>query len=594
MRSARRFRVAPARRALLRCCLAGTAIVLSSAASAVAAAPAVNTFPIPGAHVASPATQIAFRGIPASQLTGISVTGSRSGAHTGVVKGDSDGRGGSFLPAKAFIAGETVSVRTHLNIVGGNNGTYTFQVANPTGSIPFRGLPRGPRTRGDIYTFHSTHLQPAAVRMSRWGGVGDIFVGPQAGPVSNGAEILDRNGHAVWYHPAAANTSVMDFRVQTYRGQPVLTWWQGNVNAGTGRGTDYIYDSHYRQIATVSAANGLSADLHEFKLTSANTALITSYYPVYVDARSVHYPAKQIVLDSVVQEIDIPTGLVLFQWDSLDHVALADSRGPLPARRTRNPYDYFHVNSIDVDHDGSIIISARNTWAAYKVSHQTGKIIWTLGGRHSTFKLESGATFAFQHDVRIRSGHDWYVTLFDDGGGPPEVHQSRALKLFLDTKHRTARVVSQQHHRPAIAAFFEGNVQQLGNLDQFVGWGGPPYFSEYDRHGKLVLDGRFVGANSSYRAYRFGWSGTPTQAPAIAASKRGSRTAVWGSWNGATNVWSWRVLGGASASSLKTVGSSRSHGFETEIDVSAQKAVEVQALDRAGHVLAHSAVVAPR
>jgi hypothetical protein len=560
----------------------------------MAAAPAVNTFPIPNAHVATPQTQITFRGVPASQLTGITVTGSRSGAHAGVVKGDSDGRGGSFLPSKSFTTGETVTVRTHLNIVGGSNGTYSFRIANPTGQIPFRSLPKAPRVRGDIFTFHSTHLQPASVHMTRWGGRGDIFLAPQAGPVSNGAEILDRNGHVVWYHPAPANTSIMDFRVQTYQGQPALTWWQGNINAGTGRGVGYIYDTNYHQIATVRAGNGLMADLHEFKLTGANTAFVTAYYPVYVDARSVHYPSKQIVLDSVVQEIDIRTGLVLWQWDSLDHIALTESHGPYPPRRTRNPFDYFHINSVDLDHDGNVVISGRNTWAAYKVSHQTGKVIWALGGRHSSFKLGSGVLFAWQHDVRIRSGHDWYVTLFDDGGGPPELHQSRALKLFLDTKHHTARVVSQRQHSPPITAFFEGNVQQLSNLDEFVGWGGPPYFTEYDRNGKVVVDGHFVGANSSYRAYRFNWSATPSQPPAIAASKRGSRTAVFGSWNGATNVWSWRVLGGGSASSLKTVGSSRTHGFETEIDVPAQKAVEVQALDRAGHVLGHSGVVAPR
>ena len=588
-----RFPVAAARRAILAIALIAPAIVLSTAPPA-SAAPTVYTFPIPGARVAAPGTQITFRGIAASQLTGITVTGSRSGAHPGTVKGDSDGMGGSFLPQAPFRAGETVTVRTDLNIFGGKSGLYSFQVANPTSSIPFRGFPGAPRTPGDAYSFHSDSIRPAAVRMSRTGGSGDIFVGPQQGPISRGPEILDRNGHVVWYQPVPSNDNVMDFRVQTYHGNPVLTWWQGNVNAGTGRGTDYIYDSHYRQVATVRAGNGLSADLHEFKLTSANTALITAYYPVYVDARSVHRPAKQIVLDSVVQEIDIPTGLVLFQWDSLDHVALTDSHQALPARRTRNPFDYFHVNSIDVDHDGNLIVSARNTWAAYKLNHQSGQIIWTLGGRHSTFKLGAGATFAFQHDVRIRSGHDWYVTIFDDGGGPPEVHQSRALKLFLDVKHRTARVVSQIHHSPPVTAFFEGNVQQVSDFGEFVGWGGPPYFSQYDKNGKLVLDGRFVGANSSYRAYRYTWSGSPVQPPAIAASKRGSRTIVWASWNGATNVWSWRVLGGTSATALATVANSRSHGFETEIGTSAQRAVAVEALDRAGHVLGKSAVVTPR
>ena len=576
---------------LVRCAL-GAALLVSCATASSALA--VDVFPIPGAHVAAPGTQITFRGVAPSQLTGITVIGSRSRSHGGSIRADSDGVGGSFVPGRAFRAGETVTVHTHFNITGARNGTFSFQVANPASGLPTRPGTSPERTPGDVYTFHTTSLRPAAVHMDRTGGDGDIFLGPQEGPLTAGAEILDRNGHLVWYHPAPAGNSVTDFRVQSYRGQPVLTWWQGHVNAGTGSGTDYIYDSSYRQIATVRAANGLGADLHEFEVTSANTALITAYYPVYVNGRSVHRPARQIVLDSVVQEIDIPTGLVLFQWDSLDHVPLTDSRGLLPPRNTRQPFDYFHVNAIDVDPDGSLVISARNTWAAYKLSRQTGHVIWTLGGRHSTFKLGPGATFAFQHDVRIRSAGDTTVTLFDDGGGPPKVHPSRALELALDLTHRTARVVYQRQHSPSLAAFFEGNNELLLNLDNFVGWGGVPYFTEYDRNGKVVLDGRFVGANSSYRAYRFGWTGVPLQPPALAATKRGNRMLVYASWNGATNVWSWSVLGGASASGLRPLAGSRSHGFETAIETTAQRAVAVAALDRAGHVLGRSAVTAPR
>ncbi len=57
-------------------------------------------------------------------------------------------------------------------------------------------------------------------------------------------------------------------------------------------------------------------------------ALITAYYPVYRNESSVHGPKRGIVFDAVVQEIDIPTGLVIFQWDSLDHVPLTASYRP--------------------------------------------------------------------------------------------------------------------------------------------------------------------------------------------------------------------------------------------------------------------------
>ena len=188
-----------------------------------------------------------------------------------------------------------------------------------------------------------------------------------------------------------------------------------------------IENSSYRQIAVVHAANGLSADLHEFRLTPQGTALITAYYPVFWNATDVHMSPRQVVLDSVVQEIDVKTGLLLFQWDSLDHVPLTDTYEPA-VTSAGAPFDYFHINSVQLQQDGNLLISARNTWAAYEVDHQTGPVVWTLGGKSSSYKLGSGAEFAFQHDVRLHTDTDPTVTLFDDGGGPPKVHsESRGI-----------------------------------------------------------------------------------------------------------------------------------------------------------------------
>src|SRR5438270_12768827 len=119
----------------LRAALAATSACLVlglGSGSALAAAPAqVDVFPIPGGHLASPRTQITFRGVPAAQLGQITVQGSASGVHSGSIAGDSDGRGASFLPATPFRAGETVTVTTSLNIVGGSNGQFSFTVATP-------------------------------------------------------------------------------------------------------------------------------------------------------------------------------------------------------------------------------------------------------------------------------------------------------------------------------------------------------------------------------------------------------------------------------------------------------------------------------
>ena len=102
---------------------------------------AVSVFPVAGSRLGPPGTQITFRGLPASQLGKITVTGSRSGNHTGKVLPDSDGRGGSFMPDKPFTPGERVTVSTNLNIVGGPNGVYHFTVATPAGRLPDSRVP---------------------------------------------------------------------------------------------------------------------------------------------------------------------------------------------------------------------------------------------------------------------------------------------------------------------------------------------------------------------------------------------------------------------------------------------------------------------
>ena len=568
--------------------------------------PPVYAFPIPGSHFASPQTQIAFRGVPAGQLGAITVTGSSSGAHAGTIEGDSDGDGGSFIPnpSDPFTPGETVTVSTSLNIEDSHNGTYQFEVAVPAGALPVERRPQLPRVKGDVWYFQSRpDLTPAEVTISKSdpAAAGDIFVAPQIGPLQQGPEIIGPRGGLIWFDPVPTNDAATDFRVQSYQGHPVLTWWQGNETAGVGVGQDIIMNSSYQVIDALSAANGLSADLHEFQLTSRGSALITADYPVVVNGSAVGASTREVVLDSVVQEIDIPTGLVLFQWDSLDHVPLnAGYTKPLNLPKKKgtaakpnsvwNPYDYFHVNSIAVDDDGNLLISARNTWAVYKVNRDTGTVMWTLGGKHSSFKLSKDASFAFQHDVRVRAAGDAVVSMFDDGAGPPYVHsESRALELRLNVARKTATVTKQLDLDPPVLSSFEGDEQEMPGGDDFVGWGEAPYFSQYNAQNQLIFEGRFVDDNISYRAYRFRWNGTPTTPPAVAASHHGRKMTVYASWNGATNVAKWRVFAGNSPYAMPAVATAKKKGFETAIKAPARSYISVQALDSKGRSLARTA-----
>ena len=571
-------------------------LVLATYPSSRAAGLSAFVFPVPHGHFASPRTQITFRGVPASALGAITVTGSRTGTHAGRLAADSDGDGASFIPATRFRAQETVTVTAGVAIAGGTGNSYSFTVADPAPAVPGAAPVPAPRTTGDIARFASRHdLIPARVKVTRrprHAASGDIFLAPQNGPFQDGAMIVGPYGGLVFFQPAPKGDAITDFRTQTYRGKPVLTWWQGTVShAGTGSGEDEIYDSSYRHVATIESSNGLHSDLHEFQITPRDTALVTGYYSVFVTTGSGKTARKRLVLDSVAQEIDIPTGNVLYQWDSLDHVPVTASYQPAP-KNPDHPWDYFHINSLQPLSDGSILISSRDAWAGFDVSGQTGAINWTLGGKLTNFKMGSGAQFAFQHDLRLHPGNE--VTVFDDGAGPPAVHkQSRGLTLKLDFTHKTATVVSQeQHGGPTLLAFYEGNDQLLANGDRFLGWGQQPYATEFDAHGREVFDLRFVGANSSYRAYRFNWTGTPLTAPAVASAVHTGHTTVYASWNGATKVHSWRVLAGAGPRGLTPVASHGRTDFEVAIPLRGREPyVAVQALDARGHVLGTSRTI---
>ena len=272
-------------------------------------------------------------------------------------------------------------------------------------------------------------------------GNGDFFITPtgDTSTYENGPEILSPSGNVVWFHPVPAGLTSGDFRLQTYRGQPVLTWWQGTGFGGLSSGTDYIYNDRFQPLATVNAGNGLSADGHEFLITPWNTALILSYTTATANLSSIGGPSDQTVINGVVQEIDIATGQVLFQWNSEDHVPFSQSEQPLPASAS-TPWDWFHINAVKLDGDGAILIDARDTWTTYKVSLASGNIIWQLGGKASSFTLQAapgqslddaGEIFAWQHDPEPL-GDDIYTFFDNESAGTPEYPVSRAVTVKLN------------------------------------------------------------------------------------------------------------------------------------------------------------------
>jgi Arylsulfotransferase (ASST) len=406
-----------------------------------------------------------------------------------------------------------------------------------------------------------------------------IFIAPYNSPTGQaGAVIVDHLGQPIWENPLAGLVTT-NFRVQRYRGSPVLTWWEGSIELGHGVGEYVIADSSYRTVRRVQAARGLHGDLHEFVITPRDTALLTSYVVTDADLSSVGGSRHGTIQDAIFQEIDLTTGRVLLEWHSLDHIPLTESYAPVGA-----DWDYFHINSVDLDGD-DLLISSRSTHTVYKLD-RTGAIVWRLGGRHSDFSMGAGAGFAWQHDARRRA--DGALTIFDNGATPAVEPLSRGLILDVDEQAMTATLLRQYTH-PKILAGSQGSVQLLANGNVFVGWGESPHVSEFHRSGRMLFDAVLGTLYQSYRAFRLPWTGRPAEAPAIATAGHGGDLTVYASWNGATDVHTWQLLAGERPGDLRPVSSARSRGFESALSsAAAGPHCAVRALDGAGASLGQS------
>jgi hypothetical protein len=587
--------------------------------SAALAGERVTVSPEPDSMDASATTQISFLGVPATDLVLLSVKGSRTGMHAGRLAAYSQGDGASFLPARPFDGGELVSV--HAELREGAKTTpfawsFTVAVRDVPGSTSAavgtgRSSDTPPPAPKEYESFHSRpELRPPDVTVSAQArtATGDLFLAPYSGVGQYGPMILNERGELIWFKALSpAGTRAADFRVQQYEGKPVLTWWQDPLIAdGSSTAGEVIADSAYQDIAVVRAGNGYQPDLHEFVITPQDTGLITVYDAIECNVSAAGGPRNGAVADTLVQEIDLKTGLVMYEWHSLDHVPLQSSYNSAAPTSRAEPFDDFHINSIDTggeggsSQSGDLLIDSRNTWAAYDVDAKTGQVRWTLGGKHSSFKEGPGAATAFQHDARRQS--NGAITFFDNGATPQVHPQSRAIEVTLDEANMTATLTRSYEHRNPLVAGSQGNVQALAGGDWMVGWGQAGYLSEVDGAGRVLFNAHLPPGWESYRAYVLPWSGKPASPPAVAAvatpGANGGAT-VYASWNGATEVASWNVLVGAAPTSLKPVASAAKTGFETAIPLAqgtpaqavAGDYVAVQALNAGGTVLASSPTV---
>jgi hypothetical protein len=419
----------------------------------------------------------------------------------------------------------------------------------------------------------------------------DPTVANRSSTAPDGPELLDNSALPVWFLPTGGPT--FNLEQQTYDGQPVLVWFQmahrvtGRVNPVPTRsnpGEIVVMNEHYRRIATVRGHAPWLADLHDASIVGHDIWITVARPVQHYNLSPYGGPRNGRVQDVGLQDFDLRTGRLIQTWDALNpHGAV---NVPLRASHERptQSWDAYHQNSVQALPNGDLLVSMRNTWSVYLINPVRRRILWTLGGKDSTFHVPADARFAWQHDARLihpsggGQGPDVELTLFDNNSyrGP-----ARGLVLRLNTATRRASLVAAYAHHPPYRADFLGSMQVLPNGNALVGWGSPaPYFTEFSRGGSELLNVGWPHYGQSYRTlFTDTWVGRPYYPPSGAL--RGGT--VYASWNGATQVARWEVLAGAAARSLSVVASQARAGFETAIRLSRTYAVyEVRALSAAG------------
>ncbi|MGH2889228.1 MAG: arylsulfotransferase family protein [Solirubrobacteraceae bacterium] len=405
-----------------------------------------------------------------------------------------------------------------------------------------------------------------------------------------GLMILDTSGELVWFKPLPGPAEIpFNFRVQSYQGRPVLTWFQGQVQNAHGAGHYVLADDTYTEVAEVHSSE-YPCDLHEFLITDQGTALHTAY-------ESVARPNRPPMFVGHALEVDIASNEVLFDWSSYPEVG-AD----LSYVADAPPYfDYFHINSIDLwpGAERDLLVSSRNTSAVYLVDRATSSVSWRLGGKRSDIAIDPASNFYFQHDARALPDGSG-VSLFDDASHPaPETFASG--KVFaLDQRARTASLSRRFVHTDGeFVTPSQGNLQLLPGGGHFVGWGFFPFFSGYVQSSAfepaLVLDGRFPQGAASYRTFLLDWVGNPPLEElrlVVQDTAAPGRVRAFVSWNGATEVASWQLAAGRDEHSLEAVATFPKNGFETMADVvtGGARHFQVVALSAGGAVLGRSVI----
>jgi hypothetical protein len=438
----------------------------------------------------------------------------------------------------------------------------------PALEVPFYDLAvYGAYPEQEYVSFDIPSSQPNLVKWDDQCDSGNVFITLNGPSIANpGPSIYDARGGLVWTSEEWG--TVLNMRLQHYKGEKYLTFWAGQKSGTMGQGRYYMLDSSYNVTRKLDAiGESLHGDLHEFKITEDNTALLTVYTAKQVDLTDLgHWRGKDgWIVDSMFQEIDLETNELLFEWAASEHFPPAESymTNPLGGYSESAPFDSFHINSVDKEpSSGNYLISSRHTHTISLIDSRTGSVLWQLGGAHNDFEdLSAGLAtdFAWQHDARwigLPSDPDgeagiYTISLFANGMAGVlhiDATHSTARIIRLDTNAMTAELLQSFSSYQHTLSSSQGSVQILPeNGNVFVGWGASAAWSEFSPDGTLLCEAHVAAGQSfmwerakSYRVFKTNeWVGKPSWAP----SARISNGKVFVSWNGATEIQDWELQG---------------------------------------------------
>ncbi|KAH7019478.1 ASST-domain-containing protein [Ilyonectria destructans] len=489
-----------------------------------------------------------------------------------------------FLPAASA---------SDLTARGSDNPSISWYDWGYYGSFPHR----------SYQSFGAQSPRPALVRTDERCDDGYIFIEPRGVYVETpGPVMLDNAGELVWMQTLWGQA--MDLKVQSFKGNDYITFWHGTDNGTFGEGYYLMLDESYEVFKKVTPVGRYTGDLHEFRITDNDTALMTIYFRKKVDMSAYGFEEGWI-FDSIFQEIDLETNELIFEWRASDHFPISETMAPI-GKNGKSPssaFDYFHINSIDKDANGDYLISSRYMCAVAAISGKDGRVLWQLGGKRNSFEdLSGGAATNFSWNHQAAWVDNTTLTVFDNGsnGRQNTAKFSRGLMVTLDTDEMTATLVHAYVSPYKVLAISQGSVQVLPNSNVLVGWGHVPAFTEFSHDGEVLCETHIGPIHldlfawvKNYRTFKYPWVGRPKTLPD--AAMKPSQSALYVSWNGATEVVKWKIQSAPqlSDSDFRDHDTYDKKKFETKMQIpeEADEFIRVVALDKNNKVLSMSAVI---